>query len=125
MKIDISMGTKRDSLALRQFAEHALMRKVGARAERIQRARIRLNDVNGPRGGIDKVCHIRFDVVGAGEVSVRGESAGWYEAVTIAVMNARSALDRRLDRVRGRKARQRRKGDLVDSTAEEAGRLRA
>ena len=105
MKIDIRMATNRDSPALRQFAEHALMRKLGARAERIRRVRIRLSDANGPRGGVDKVCQIRLDLAAGGEVGASGESLGWYEAVTIAVMNARTAVDRRLERARTRKAR--------------------
>ena len=117
------MATKRDSLALRQFAEHALSRKIGARAGRIRRARMRLKDVNGPRGGVDKTCHVRLEVAGGGEVSASGEASGWYEAVTMAVINARTALDRHVGRKREKKARLRSAMGGVESIAEDAGRI--
>lgn len=123
MKIDIRMATKRYSLALRQFAEHALTQKLGGRAERVRRARIRLNDVNGPRGGVDKICHVHLEVAGGGDVSASGEAAGWYEAVTIAVINARTALDRRVGRIRERRTRRPMDIDVVETIAEEAGRV--
>ena len=125
MKIDIRMATNRDSPALRQFAEHALMRKLGARAERIRRVRIRLSDANGPRGGVDKVCQIRLDLAAGGEVGASGESLGWYEAVTIAVMNARMAVDRRLDRARARKTREKAMFEVVERESEETRRTNA
>ena len=106
MKIDVRMTTKHDSLALRRFAEHALGRKLSPRAGRIQRVSIRLSDVNGPKGGVDKVCIVRIGLRGGGEVSVRGESTGWYEAVSLAAMNARSVLDRRVGRQRARRSRE-------------------
>ena len=120
MNINIRMATKRDSRALRQFAEHALKHKMGSRAEGIRCARIRLQDVNGPRGGVDKICRIRLEVAGRGDVSVSGEATGWYEAVTIAVINARTALDRRIGRVRDRKPRQRREGYIDSIPSEDA-----
>jgi putative sigma-54 modulation protein len=122
VKIDIRMATKRDSSALRQFAEHALVHKMGSRAEGIRCARIRLQDVNGPRGGVDKICRIRLEVAGRGDVSVSGEAAGWYEAVTIAVINARTALDRRIGRVRDRKPREGRGSKVERIAAEDAKR---
>lgn len=125
MEIDIRMVTNRDSLALRQFAEHALLRKIGPRAQRIRRVRIRLSDANGPRGGVDKVCQIRLDLAFGGEVSVSGESPGWYEAVTIAVMNARTAVDRRLERARTRKPREKSMFEVVEKETEEARRVNA
>lgn len=125
MKIDIRMATKRDSLALRQFAEHALTHKMGSRAEGIRCARIRLQDVNGPRGGVDKICRIRLEVAGRGDVSVSGEATGWYEAVTIAVINARTALDRRIGRVRDRKSREGRERHIERIGAEDAKRVLA
>jgi hypothetical protein len=122
MNIDIRMATQHDSPALRQFAEHALARKIGARTERVRRARIRLNDVNGPRGGVDKICQIRLEVMGGGDVSARGEASGWYEAVTIAVINARTALDRRIGRRRAQRARAQPEIEVVETITEEAGR---
>jgi len=120
VNIDIRMATKRDSQALRQFAEHALKHKMGSRTEGIRCARVRLQDVNGPRGGVDKMCRIRLEVAGRGDVSVSGEAAGWYEAVTIAVINARTALDRRVGRVRDRKPRERRERDIERNVSEDA-----
>ena len=117
MKIDIRMATNLDSPAQRHFAEHELTRKLGARIDRIGRARIRLNDVNGPRGGVDKLCHLRLEVARGRDVSATGESGDWYEAVAIAVTNARSALDRRLERARERRTWGRPVFDFADEAA--------
>lgn len=125
MTIDIRMGTKHGSIALRRFAEHSLNHKLGARAERIGRAKIRLRDVNGPRGGVDKVCHVRLLMPDGGEISASGESTGWYEAVTIAVMNVRATLDRHLDRTRTRNARGRHETRFMNVIEEESGRIPA
>jgi len=125
MMIDIRMGTKHGSPALRRFAEHSLTHKLGARAERIGSAKIRLHDVNGPRGGVDKICHVRLQMPGGGEISASGESAGWYEAVTIAVMNVRATLDRHLDRTRTRNARGRHETRFMNVIEEESGRIPA
>lgn len=103
MKVDVRLIMRRNSLALQRFAEHSLRRKLGTLALRVRRAQMSLRDVNGPRGGVDKTCRIRLSLAGGGDLCVAGEAAGWYEAVTIAAMNARTAVARRRGRVRSRR----------------------
>ncbi|HVJ92362.1 MAG TPA: HPF/RaiA family ribosome-associated protein [Labilithrix sp.] len=63
---------------------HARMgAKLGAVADRIERLTVRFDDVNGPRGGVDKRCRVK--VVLAGLDSVVYESLG---------IDARQAMDR-------------------------------
>jgi ribosome-associated translation inhibitor RaiA len=69
-----------------------LRRKLGAKlgkfAPAIERVRARVEDVNGPRGGLDKRCRIK--VVQSGLPSVMAEEQ--HNAV-------RAATDRALDRI--------------------------
>jgi len=125
MRIDVRMTTKYDSPALRRFAEHAVTQRLGARAHHISSVGIRLKDINGPRGGIDKVCIVTVAVNGATEVVTRGESVTWDDAVLIAVWSARTALDRRLDKKKRPRTRERLGGrnldwDVVESRRETA-----
>ncbi|HEV7302376.1 MAG TPA: HPF/RaiA family ribosome-associated protein [Tepidisphaeraceae bacterium] len=63
-------------------------------APRVQRVTVRVNDVNGPRGGADKRC--RFEVVaeGVGEVRVDEVDADLYRAVDRAAVRLRRSLAR-------------------------------
>ena len=53
----------------------------------VPRAEVRMSDVNGPRGGIDKRCQVELRTDGAGAVVVTSVAGDW-----------RTALDRALER---------------------------
>lgn len=44
---------------IRRRAREILMRKLAKHSRRTERASLRLDDVNGPRGGLDKICRIK------------------------------------------------------------------
>jgi ribosome-associated translation inhibitor RaiA len=60
---------------------------------------VRIADVNGPRGGADKRCHVL--VRGRGRVTVEELSADAYSAVDLALERAARAVSRGLERGRG------------------------
>lgn len=53
----------------------------------VPRAEVRMTDVNGPRGGVDKRCQVELRTDGAGSVVVASVASDW-----------RTALDRALAR---------------------------
>ena len=69
---------------------------LGRFAGRIRSLSIRLADVNGPRGGIDKLCDIRVDIGLPKTVIVRERQANIHAAVAFAVDRAERAVQRQL-----------------------------
>lgn len=69
---------------------------LGRFAGEIRSLSIRLVDVNGPRGGIDKLCDIRVDVGLRQPVIVRERQANIHAAVAFAVERAERAVQRQL-----------------------------
>jgi ribosome-associated translation inhibitor RaiA len=60
MQIDIIGQRLRHSPALWAHAEVRFRQALGRFAERIERVTVRLNDANGHRGGVDKVCSVEL-----------------------------------------------------------------
>lgn len=69
---------------------------LGRFAARIRSLSIRLADVNGPRGGVDKCCDIRVDVGLRQQVMVRERQANWHAAIAFAMDRAERAVQRQL-----------------------------
>ncbi len=69
---------------------------LGRFAARIRSLSIRLADVNGPRGGVDKCCDIRVDVGLRQQVIVRERQANLHAAVAFAMERAERAVQRQL-----------------------------
>jgi ribosome-associated translation inhibitor RaiA len=61
---------------------------------------VRLSDVNGPRGGEDKRCHIEVRLRGMPDVVIVDTEADLYVAIDRATERAGRALVRRLERRR-------------------------
>jgi hypothetical protein len=58
MKIDIRALNERIQNSHREYIERRLCYALGRFGDRIQRVMVRLEDMNGPRGGLDKRCHM-------------------------------------------------------------------
>jgi ribosomal subunit interface protein len=90
------------SEALRAFIEHRLQSSLRRHVDHVSRVRVRVGDVNGPRGGTaDKVCTVEVEVEGGGHsraVVVRGFADDIYTAVSDAAHRVGRAVDRRLGR---------------------------
>ena len=61
---------------------------------------VRLSDINGPRGGNDKRCHVRIPLPRSREVIIEDTAPDLYVAIDRAIDRASRALDRRLSRQR-------------------------
>jgi ribosomal subunit interface protein len=90
------------SEALREFIEHRLQSSLRRHVDRVSRVRVRVGDVNGPRGGMaDKVCTVEVEVDGGGHtraVVARGFADDIYAAVTDAAHRVGRGVDRQLGR---------------------------
>lgn len=68
MRCDIRSGHVNLRSALRDYIEMRLDRSLGRIQDRISRVTIRLDDINGPKGGIDMRCHAEAHLVRSGMV---------------------------------------------------------
>ena len=83
-----------------QGIERRLRFALGRFASRIRRLRVRLTDVNGPRGGLDKRCRIAVDLIPRGMVMVEGAGDDPFALVAGAAKRASRAVRRALERRR-------------------------
>ncbi len=58
----------------------------------VPRARVRLSDVNGPRGGVDKRCQVELRAAGTSPVVVTSVARHWRSALDTALSRAARAL---------------------------------
>lgn len=79
-----------------------IMKKVGAAARRLQDSScevvVRLGDLNGHKGGIDKNCSIQATVPGHGPVRVEEQAADYYAAIDAAAEALKRSLAKSLDK---------------------------
>lgn len=68
-------------------------------------ARVRLTDVNGARGGIDKRCQVELTTDGIGPVVVTSISRSWHVALQSALSRAAGSLLRHWSRERNHRIR--------------------
>src|SRR5688500_7661148 len=71
-------------------------------APRLRGVMVRVSDVNGPRGGVDKRCHLEVTAAGVGLVCVDEVHADLYRAVDRAVGRLRRQLAREFGKLHGR-----------------------
>ena len=65
-------------------------------SSRVQRVRVRLSDLNGPRGGVDKCCLVEIRLEGLPVVVVEDVQSEMYTAIDRAVGRAARTAKRRL-----------------------------
>ena len=98
MQIDIKARDFPLTDALRSHAERRLRFALSCCGDHIQRVVIRLSDINGPRGGADKCCHLQVVLGGVPDVVVDDTEADLYVAIDRAADRAGRTLVRRIDR---------------------------
>ncbi len=73
---------------------------LSSRDEYIQRIKVLLSDINGPRGGADKRCHIQVVLPQLADVVIEDTEVDLYVAIDRAVDRASRTVDRKLTRQR-------------------------
>ena len=70
--------------------------------DRIRILKVRLTDVNGPKGGDDKVCRLQVDVEHHPSFNTEGRHTDLYSAITLATLRMERSLSPVLDATRTR-----------------------
>jgi ribosome-associated translation inhibitor RaiA len=83
---------------LRTHVDRRARFALGRFAETIHTATATLEDVNGPRGGVDKCCRVQLRIPGDSDIAVEAVHEDAFAATDIAFSKARRALARRRDR---------------------------
>ena len=94
---DISIGH-----ALRDHIERRLRFALDRFARRIKQVNVKLGDLNGPRGGIDKCCKVAISLDCSSPIVVESHASNVYAAIDCVADKAATCIGRRLKRPHGR-----------------------
>ena len=100
MQMDIQCRGFALTEGLRDYAKKRLASSLSHGETHIGRVIVRLSDVNGPRGGEDKRCHLAVRLKGLPEMVIEDTQADLYLAIDRAAERAGRTLDRQLARSR-------------------------
>ncbi len=100
MQINIQAKSFSLTSALNCHIQRRLRFALTSSANRIQRVMVRLSDINGPRGGADKRCHIQIVLDGMPDVVIEDTKTDLYAAISRATSRAGRAVARLLRRRR-------------------------
>jgi ribosome hibernation promoting factor len=98
MQIDIQARHFSLTKALRNHVERRLRFALSSGDDYIQKMVMRLSDINGPRGGRDKHCHLQVVLAGLPDIVIEDTQADLYVAINRAVERAGRTLVRKIER---------------------------
>ena len=84
--------------ALGSYIKRRINFVLSSRYDQIQCIIVRLSDINGPRGGIDKRCQIQISLPRLADIVVEDTESDLYVAIDRATDRAGRTLNRRLAR---------------------------
>ena len=102
MQIEIQARDFDLTHSLRNHIQRRLTHALSSRDQYIQNILVRLSDINGPRGGSDKCCHIQIMIPQQQDVVIEDTETDMYAAINCAISRASRTLGRRLTRQRDR-----------------------
>ncbi len=95
------------------YVRRSLGKKLGKFAQHIERISVRYEDVNGPKGGRDKLCRIKVTLSGLEPVVVDERGEHFMDAYDVAVDNLQRTVRRHLDKAGRRSVGKARNRDSV------------
>jgi ribosomal subunit interface protein len=84
--------------ALGSYVKRRVKFVLSSRYDQIQHIIVRLSDINGPRGGIDKRCQIQISLPRLADIVVEDVESDLYVAIDRATDRAGRTVNRRLER---------------------------
>ena len=100
MRIEIRTGKFDVTEGLREHIERRIQFALSWANNSLQKISLRLDDINGPKGGIDKLCRIQIPIAGGKSIVIEEIQADLYIAIDRAVERAGRSLARKLERNR-------------------------
>lgn len=82
----------------RAYLRRKLGMKLGKFARAVERVSVRIRDVNGPRGGVDKACTIKVVLAGLPSVVVEQQHASLRNAMDAAMQRTERVVRRAVQR---------------------------
>ncbi|MFC1597769.1 HPF/RaiA family ribosome-associated protein [Planctomycetota bacterium] len=118
MRLSVSGDHVRVTTALRKYVDRCLYFALGRFGPAIDHVSVRVGDVNGPRGGVDKHCQIvvKLRASGSNPIAVDDTDEDLRAAVTRASNRAGRTVARAIDRKRRKRAYQRRRLPVDDNS---------
>jgi len=101
MQVDIQARSFTLTHALKEYAEMKLKSSLSRCQDHLRTVVIRLSDINGPRGGEDKLCHIHVVMPGMPDVIIEDTELDMYAAIDRATDRASSAVFRKISKQQG------------------------
>jgi putative sigma-54 modulation protein len=95
--MEIELRTRDASLPtfFQEFTERRLRFALDRYGTRIRRVRVWVADLNGPRGGRDKACRIKLEVIPSGVLVIEERAVDCYLAISRAVRRLAENLERK------------------------------
>jgi len=100
MKLSISGKNMKLDDAMKEHIERRVYFALSRFSPRVARVTVTVEDVNGPRGGIDKRCRILVKLDRMEELKVESTDSGIYAAVDTAADRMGRSVQRKIERRR-------------------------
>jgi hypothetical protein len=102
MKLELRFKGLPPSDPLRDYTKRRVHSHLSRFGDDVSRVIVRISDINGPKGGVDKRCQVVVKGARVGLVALDELSADAYSAVAIAMERIGRSVGRRLERTRER-----------------------
>ncbi len=99
MQVELRIRRASHGDALRMYLERRLFFALGRFADRVGRVLVRVHDINGPRGGVDKQCRITVALLPYGSVHLQETHTDLYRAVDRASHRLGMCVQRKLEQI--------------------------
>ena len=99
MQLDLQAPGLAIGTGIREHVARRLNSALSRCSNRIRRVSVRLRDINGPRGGIDKRCSIKVEMENAGAITIEENGSELRSLINRAMERTASNVFKRLDRV--------------------------
>lgn len=100
MQLDIHTNGFSLTEGIRHYTTQRMQFALDCNDGHIMSVRVRLADINGPRGGVDKRCQIDLALAGQNNIVIEDTEADLYDAIDRVSDRCSRTLSRRLERSR-------------------------
>lgn len=98
MRIDVMESPMKATPAVVRFVSERLSAALHRFGSRVAHVRVKIDDDNGPRGGVDKHCTIHAKLVRGGLIIAEDRDRDGYAAIDRAVGTLKRAMAKRVER---------------------------